>query len=548
MDAELTPEAIREAEFRTALRGADREQVTEFLARAADAVQSLAAERDKLAARLEEGVGRDLEAEFEALGREVSAILEAAREAAEAMRERASLDAVSWRAEAREESETQRREAAADAEALRRDAWATGTELLQQAAADARRMREEAERDVLTVMGEAEREAHRLTSSARREAEDLLRNATMEAERIAADSARRREEIIDQASRQAAAAQERTRALEQRRDELLEELENVRATLSRLEGSLDERREALQAKAQEPSSVRVVPKFPPQPETQTAESWEVGETVRVVRSGAGDEDEAQRIADEVSADLVRIREHDTPVREEPEPGVEEARVLEPAGTKPTPEPKVEPEPAPEPVQTGGDDVEALFQSLRSGGGDVEAEASEPDSEPEPERTASDWIEERDSRLLPITNRALRGVKKAVTDLQNIALDHLRTDQDWRPSPDEIAETLRGELITVWSESFAAGYAAAEASSGEKLIRPSTPHTEAAEEFAAGLARAVTAALDESGGGQRERQTAASRVYRVWRTDEGERRVRELAMEAYQIGMERSLPASTGAES
>ena len=27
---------------------------------------------------------------------------------------------------------------------------------------------------------------------------------------------------------------------------------------------------------------------------------------------------------------------------------------------------------------------------------------------------------RDSRLLPITNRALRGVKKAVTDAQNVA--------------------------------------------------------------------------------------------------------------------------------
>ncbi|MCH8284176.1 MAG: LLM class flavin-dependent oxidoreductase, partial [Chloroflexi bacterium] len=78
--------------------------------------------------------------------------------------------------------------------------------------------------------------------------------------------------------------------------------------------------------------------------------------------------------------------------------------------------------------------------------EVSSSESEPELEPEPESkspppavgekasasVSDDRIEDRDSRLLPITNRALRGVKKAVTDAQNVALDTLRTDADWAP--------------------------------------------------------------------------------------------------------------------
>jgi DivIVA domain-containing protein len=281
MASEITPDALRQAQFRVAFRGFDPAEVQSMLAEVAARLEALEAERQKLKTKLEEAPVQDLESEFETLGREVTAILNSAREAAESMRERASLDAARWRREAMEESETVRKEAAADAEALRRDAWVTGSQLLEQSVVAAEAMRAQAERDVLTVMGEAEREAHRLTSGSRREAEDVVRNATMDAEKMLADATKRRDEIIDGANRQSAAAQERTRALEQRRDELLDELENVRSTLTRLEGSLEERREALDLASNESSSVRVV-----RPPAEGTEHWELGETVRVVPGGA----------------------------------------------------------------------------------------------------------------------------------------------------------------------------------------------------------------------------------------------------------------------
>lgn len=446
-------------------------------------------------------------------------------------------------------------------------------------------MREQAERDILTIQGEAEREAHRLTSAARREAEDLLRTATMDAEKTASDAARRRDDIIDQANRQAAAAQERTRALEQRRDELMEELESVRATLSRLEGSLEERRESLELSSQESTSVRVVP--PSREKEPPPEHWELGETVRVVRP---DDEHPEHVVD------IDLPDQDI----EPRPEIEPIGVQRPAvevieapqargKPEPNPEPFAEMEPEPEPeapvaevAETEGgdepeqvedeptqeavtmppgksDDLGALFQALRGSGrvaeeagsaGEAETEASEEQGAAGPQVEAAgesgevdsgrDWIEVRDARLLPITNRALRGAKKALTELQNIALDGIRTEEDWRPDENVIGETLQAELIAVWAESFAAGHAVAEEMTDSKIKRPATPFADSVPLFARALAKAVEGALDDAGDGQRARQAAASRVFRVWRTDEAERRIRELAIRAYELGVERSV--------
>ncbi len=556
MAPDVTPDAIRSAEFRTTLRGLDRAEVETFLDAVASRVERLEGDIEKLVTQLDEASGPNLEAEFEKVGHEVSSILQAAREGAESMRERASIDAARWRREAAEETETLRREAAADAEALRRDAWVTGSELLDQAQVNAEAMRAAAERDVLTVMGEAEREAHRLTSGARREAEDLVRNANMAAEKITADATKRRDEIIDGANRQAAGAQERTRALENRRDELLEELENVRATLTKLEGSLEERREALdQTQTAEPSNVRVV-----HPPADAKEPWELGETVRVVHPDQRPRrDPDTTIAEEMSDQVARIQQSEsvpgpqsTPRDEkEPEPELvsQTGPELESSASEPEhPTPSAEPE--------DPDDVKALFAALR-GGADTAPVAGTPEDEPhdepagedEPEEPSSDggtdWIAVRDSKLLPITNRALRGVKKAMTEVQNVVLDSLRTDGDWKPDEAAIAASVHAELVGVWTESFAAGHAIAEEMAGSKLKRPSTPASKADAEFASDLAAAVAGALRGAGDGPRERQSAASRVFRVWRSDEAERRIRDLAILGYETGIEESRRVSTG---
>jgi DivIVA domain-containing protein len=559
MASNVTPASLRQQQFRTAFRGFEPAEVRAVLEEAARRLEALDTERRKLQSRIDEAPEhRDLENEFENLGREVTSILQSAREAAEAMRERASLDATHWRTEATDEADRVRKEAAADAEALRRDAWVTGSELLQQSSTQAETMRANAERDVLTTMGEAEREAHRLTSAARREAEDAVRNATMDAEKVMSDATSRRDEIIDGANRQASAAQERARALEQRRDELLEELENVRSTLTRLEGSLAERREVLDlTSSSDSSSVRVV-----HPPAEAKERWELGETVRVIPPEQPERaDPDPGLADEVSQEVAMTR---APVNE-PEPAPEAVvselqRAVEMPdaareGIAESEAPEASEVEEPESGEPGSeeprsDELEALFASLRGGAdtappGDVVGDRSPaPTSEEVEANDGVDWIEAREERLLPITNRALRGVKKAVTEIQNVALDRLRTDEGWEPDETAIAEAVHAELVAVWSESFAAGHAAAEQMSGAKVKRPPTPSSGADTQFASALSGAVGAALDKAGEGPRERQSAASRVFRVWRSDEAERRIRSIALSGYEAGIEETRKVST----
>jgi hypothetical protein len=51
------------------------------------------------------------------------------------------------------------------------------------------------------------------------------------------------------------------------------------------------------------------------------------------------------------------------------------------------------------------------------------------------------------------------------------------------------------------------------------------------------------ALDKAGEGQRERQSASSKVFRVWRSDEAERRIRDIALSGYETGIEESRKVS-----
>jgi hypothetical protein len=373
----------------------------------------------------------------------------------------------------------------------------------------------------------------------------------MDAEKVAAEAAKKRNEIIDSANRQASTAQERARALEARRDELLVELENVRSTLTRMEGSLAERREALDmTRSTEPSNVKVV-----HPPADAKKQWELGETVRVVPPGAVDDGDLDEGAEELVDPRVE-RERQGEMEREPEPQPEPQPEPEP---EPEPElerevvteqePEASPEPESESTAPSQDELQALFASLRGDAAkppSTELEdppASVPDATPVPD-DGTDWIAVRDSRLLPITNRALRGVKKAMTEVQNVALDSLRTDDTWRPDEDTIAESVHAELVAVWSESFAAGHSVAEEMAGDRFKRPPTPTSTADVDFASDLATAVTVALDKSGDGPRERQSAASRVFRVWRSDEAERRIRDIALRGYETGIEKSRTLET----
>ena len=562
MSSDITPDQLRHAQFRTAIRGVDRLEVETFLDNVASQIEDLEAEHARLAVQLGDTAPVDLESEFDAVGREVSEILQAARQASDSMRERASADSAKWRSDAMVEADRDRHDAAADAEALRRDAWSTGSELLDQAVAESDKFREQAERDVLTTMGEAEREAHRLTSGARRDSEDALRNATMNAEKMASEAAKRRDAIIDNANRQAATAQERARALEQRRDELLDELEKVRSTSTKLEGSLQEKRDSLDLTQLPNTSVRVVPTQPTE-----VENWVPGETVRIIRT----EDDIEELVYSPSSEPVSSPSDEASSgevsRDDGGGLAEDASSLSESVSSPSSEAVSSPSNEAslgevsrrdgggssgevsrddEGVRGEGDGVGALFASLRGGGDETEPTISnDPPAEDPESATVSgtvDWIDERDTRLLPIANRALRGAKKSITELQNIALDNLRTDESWRPETAVIEKALQADLIGLWAESFAAGHSVAELMTGSKIKRPKTPASDATSEFSADLGSAVAAALDKSGKGQRERQSAASKMFRVWRTDEAERRIRQLAIRSFELGIETSVHA------
>ncbi len=564
---QLTPEEITGRSFRQTFRGVDPAEVNEFLGRIAQQFGELLAQRDRLAGRLGEFAERDLRSEFVAVGEEVSGVLEAARMAAEGMRDRAATDSARWRSEAMTEAETERRAAREDAEHLRSDAWHTAEELLRQAQLEARRLVEAAERDSLSVLGEAEREAHRLIAAGRREAEDATRAARMEAERLNAEATARHDEIVETARRQAESAQERARALEQRRQELMAELETLRSSLSRMEGELDERRTHLDLSAAEEAPEEQVARVV-RPDEDTGDNWEPGETVRVIpRRRAATPPAQTNDPEQVVQEARRRRPPEVPIKAaavpEPKPIelVEETDEPEEASTTLEDPRQSVAASVEEAMQSGSDEVSDIFSRLRGGpppptpepprtpvaGADEDAASEVPTKKPRAREpvTSVDPLELRQRLVLPVSNRALRNLKRQLTEMQNDALEELRVSGgDWEPETSTMEEQIRPDIVVLLSESFSMGHVAAEEMIGSSFPRPPTP----ARDEASAIAVVLTEQLQQviAGGGEegsREIAASVSRVFRGWRTDEAERRVSDLASSAYHDGLRATLAGS-----
>lgn len=614
MTTEPTPDEIRRATFRVVFRGYDQAEVESRLQDLSAVVEQLTEQRDRLASRLGEFAERDLKSEFEVVGREVTSVLEAARAAAETMRDRAGADAARWRSEAMAEVEAMRKSARADAEAMRTDAWTTSSQLLEQVVAEVERTRAASERDSLAVMGEAEREAHRLTSTARREAEEVVRAAKMEAERLVAQAQADHDDIIATAHRQAEAAQERTRALEQRRQELMGELEALRATLASFESELEDRRQGIGLS--EPMELPHRAVVSDEDGVHEVADWEEGHTVRVIRPGRdeppqkapAEPDPESTDAEDVAEEVARLRSEEaiagvriirpepagatSAAAEEPEPETaaeasepeeapeepEKTRETEQAQPEAPPEIEQESEPAAprpdeKPVEeeipaSQPDEVLELFRRLRAPGetetshrlaprDEPELEATEPEvtapeemeseASPEPETSpessnvpddVADPFETRDRLLLPIANQALRAVKRVLTEAQNEALEQIRLGR-WEVEGEELEARVHDELVALSEEAALAGAEAA-TELGVTGGGARSPQALPPPELGQDLAGALRAALDNAGPGSRERQAAVSRVFRGWRTDEAERRLRHLALSAYHHSLREVL--------
>lgn len=551
--------------FDVVRRGYDRAQVDEHLndlAALVDELRAAAAEAE--ASTLAIGIDdpEALAQELRRVGEGVASILEAARAAAEGLRTRATTDADNWRMAAEQESASMLDGADEQSKALRGSAWKEGTALLAAAAAEAKAILDAAQQDALFMRAEAERDALRLTSDARRDKDDVLRTARLEAESVLAEARAESDGLLASAHRQAEAAQERARALEDRRSELLKELEATRASIANLEEEIDSRRQELEAPPEEPEpdpdlshhdmdvgSVKIV--SPSKAVTlRPVDTDELVAEIEALRSSGGAATPKQPV------ETVAVISPPEPQAVPPADTAPEATAPEVAAPvdadqpEPAPAPEVtapvdtdEPEPAPAPASTllasdgpVKDEIGSLFAQLRTveHNGSMPSQPSLLDAVPAtetPERRAAEPTEQRATTAPQVSaledqpeddieaardeqgepneslagrNAALRSIKKLLVELQNETLEALRGDDTWVP-PDGFADRFGAPFVELRQDT---GQAAASA-------------------FASDLEDSVTSAIEHAraaGKGSRAVASQASKVFRLWRSDEAERRV------------------------
>jgi len=273
---------------------------------------------------------------------------------------------------------------------------------------------------------------------------------------------------------------------------------------------------------------------------------------------------AEETVDEAQPEPEAAVETEVELTSEPEPEAEAAA--------PEPEETAEAEPEPE-IKEGPDPLAGLFDELRggvpapltpaTGNGEASEEAviraapvatlvddDEPTESTLDSRLSTldslDPFALRDRLLLPVQNRALRLVKRELVSSQNRALEDLRLNPEWLPGPDLVDGEISVALLDLTTESTAAGFAAA----GELLGRtdPPRPELEAGdptEEFIGAFIESARLSLERSraaAAGKRETASSLSRVFRAWRTDDAERRVRFLSRRAYHDGVLAALMA------
>jgi hypothetical protein len=441
-------------------------------------------------------------------------------------------------------------DASEQSQSMRAAAWNEGTSMLTSADAESQSLLETAQEDSLFMRAEAERDALRLTSDSRRDKEELLRAARLEADSIIEEARTESDGVLAAAQKQAEAAQERARALEDRRSELLSELEAARTSISQLEDEIDSRRQELETPEPLPE---------PEPDARSHHLLDSGSVKIVPPSKVVTLRPVD--PDELVADVEAIRSASKAKVEEEAP-MEEPETIAVIAPPPlrevaAPEPTAVPEPEPEVVvelaqlsdaDDGArtDEIGSLFAKLRDDTAEqpvVSVKAAEPipksDLEPEPELApapkpkataqsktkaaapkipeaggqeadpkAETVVPDTPSGALAAQNAALKTIKRSLVDLQNETLEALRGDESWMP--EEGFTDRFSEPFTAFGESIGAESAADTGSA-----------------FASDLHDAVTSAIEDErgrGSGSRAVASAASKVFRTWRSDEAERRL------------------------
>lgn len=513
----------------------------------------------------------------------VAEVLEAAREAAQKIRDQAGHDAEDNLAAAVEQARKLMAAAGSEAYALRKAAWEASTELLSSADAEYAKKRNTAERKALEIINNAERNAHRKLAVARRDSENALQAAASEADQVLEAARLKGQEIIRTAENRAEMTEEQSQVLERRQRELSKEIEELE---SRLEGPPVGSVHA----APSPASVRVIrpdeapapeeshpdPRFeavpPPAPAHASSAAaprsigWADGtETVRLLGSSASRsvvEAEAPDPADEparpnqaAAGSAAAPETRPGPMKQTPGgappagrrlelPEAAEAAGSAPAPPRPMPRSRltaVRPAAASAAVRTGSrnpDELGDLFLKLRMKNTSGAPASASPSSPPDPMLSAA---ERYDRLLLPVVNRALRAVKRRLTDIQGEQIEAIRAGADSRqPQPSGSASSLLHLISVMEREAAELGFTSAAEMTGAGLEAAcGEVPAEGRESFPAALmedaALGVEAARNAGLSGK-ELASAAARVYRTWRIDEAERRLRFLAGRAYHHGL------------
>lgn len=500
-DHRLEPEELSTAGLPSARRGYDRKAVAALLEEASARWQELRDHHAAVIAEIEryggiENLGRDLRE----VGERVAAILDEAQGLAEDLRRHAQEEADGHRVAALEAAAATTGEAEGQAFALRRDAWETGTRLLEQVRERAAAMIERAEADTLIIRAKAEQEAHRHLTESRKEAADTTRAARYEAERLVGEAKRRADELIEQAAQAA-----------------------------------------------------------PEPPRRPGAGWGVTVIDAEGRRLGGDpaveiDPHHPAYGDVLAAEVGSL--HAMPEsRPEPAPEPEPESAPEPE-PEPEPESAPEPEPDPEPA-SDADEVGGLFERLRRTDEipvvEVVSEpetkpepAPEPEPEPEPEPPrprGPDAVEIREQAVLPVLNAHVREARRVLMEIQNDALDQVRTLRKgarWEPDTAAMAAALTAVAAPIGAEAVEAGAAAA-------AVYGATTAAEAASDARArgvvdDMGAAFAASVEKAARAD-DPAAAAGRAFRGWRNDEAARWLRTAAYAGYHDGLGAALSAS-----
>ena len=528
-----------------------------------------------------------------------------ASEDAARWRAEADKESRSARADSAKDAEQARRSAWEESTELLKQTDEEIKQVTEEAGQDALFIRAEAEREALRLTGDARRDKEEAARKARTDADRVMIEARAESERIlekarqSAQSAQGRAQALEQRRTELMQELEAARLsigqmeseIDSRREALQTAAETPDSGVRVIKTSSDLTTEW----PADDASVRIVPASRVAPDQPVDPDAFVAEVEQLQSAIATAEKAAARVAEEVSAEAA---EPDSTSVEEPD-----HMEVQPAKTEPTttttqdevasiPEPESEPPLEPEaPVSPGPeavtdttveaeealvpDGIDDLFAQLRTADApapkapvaDVRREESAAaPTEAAPVATAildaaedvtgpaatlgdvaDDPFELRDRVLLPVENRTLRSVKRRIVDLQNRVLEELRLgDNTWEPDRSMFVAAVSDDIATMIQESFVGGHAAA----AELLGEHSTPLPERAAtqatsaEFIDALVDAAAESLKRaraSGGGTRQVSAAVGRVFRAWRTDEAERRLRRAGYLAYNEGLLGAYP-------